>query len=687
MEENPRVTEALRQVIESEQLDKLSEFEHSIVWEGLRKHEKSALGSLFYRRGKRQYEFDDAGAVRSLKIAVELLVDIPDAWLLLSKATMKFYSNLEELEEGLKAGFRAYELDPASFDTALQMALILSELGVVAQALDFLGDADNLFNKIYLTYGDQHKLDCSFYWHWGLNSHFLGKLSGEPSDYRKALNIYRLGVNLGETDYRFYRDYGLAFLELGMLLNKVEFFEEAVPILRKALELDHESPEVWQALARTQHILFDFSGSVTYGEEAIHAYARADRLSPLDGTFLLRWSDLLLQLGRHQENADLIEASFAMFERIKPEDPLYARALRAWAEAELYFSDIKNGSLQYLHKAEEHVKKSVQLAPEDPYTWLIYGTCKNELGRYFAEDRYYFEAIEKFRTGITFQENHPLLWHGLALSHFIVGEMRGDIHMLKKAAAYCSRAVEFDGERYFQLWNDWAIVLLKIGEQTKDAKVLLAAKEKFEKTLTLFQKKQDFSKINPNTLNHYGSCLDLLGEIDGDLAFHELAVEVLWQAILIDPGSADIRYNYAFALIHLADAASDLDMYGYAIEQFRHLTEQDPEDDMAWHDWGSTLLRMADLAEDPAMPGHPDLFRKEAKEKLLIAAGLGYAPSYYTLACLHALMDDAATAVSYLKRAEEAESLPALDDLLNDLWLENVKDSIEFRLFIDRYML
>jgi hypothetical protein len=72
----------------------------------------------------------------------------------------------------------------------------------------------------------------------------------------------------------------------------------------------------------------------------------------------------------------------------------------------------------------------------------------------------------------------------------------------------------------------------------------------------------------------------------------------------------------------------------------------------------------------------------EAEKKLLQSGQLGNQQTYYHLACLHSLLQRMEESLRFLKQAHIADILPPIEDLLQDEWLENLRSTEAFSLFI-----
>jgi hypothetical protein len=68
--------------------------------------------------------------------------------------------------------------------------------------------------------------------------------------------------------------------------------------------------------------------------------------------------------------------------------------------------------------------------------------------------------------------------------------------------------------------------------------------------------------------------------------------------------------------------------------------------------------------------------------KLLTAAKLGNEQALYPLACLHSILGHYETSLMLLEKARVAKSLPPLEELLDDEWLDGLRHTPEFQEFL-----
>lgn len=150
----------------------------------------------------------------------------------------------------------------------------------------------------------------------------------------------------------------------------------------------------------------------------------------------------------------------------------------------------------------------------------------------------------------------------------------------------------------------------------------------------------------------------------------------------LNPELAHARYHLALTLFHLGEALSEVELYQKAIEHFQYLVEREIEEERIHLDFGILLIHFGLLIHDP---NHPDVSHAiycQAENQLMQAAALGQTQVYYSLAGLYSITGCYDLAMHQLERAQGANTLPSIEDLLHDEWLEGVRRTASFRQLI-----
>jgi TPR repeat protein len=195
-----------------------------------------------------------------------------------------------------------------------------------------------------------------------------------------------------------------------------------------------------------------------------------------------------------------------------------------------------------------------------------------------------------------------------------------------------------------------------------------------------FQKQHHVIYIHPEWLYQYATALDILGDQAEDETYYTKAIDILNHILIIDPQFPEIHQKLAVIYSHLAELQGEKDSFIKSLFHFQVAAKNDNENDVLLLDWALTLTNFSEITEDSFKT---EQLLLEAEYKLFQAAKLGNIHAYYHLAGIFALKGDETKAMQFMAKAKELEALPSFDELLEDSWLENIKNSEAFRLFLD----
>lgn len=682
MEKNSAIKKTLEEILAYQDFDRLAPFKTSECWPQMSSSERDLLALLFVAQGESLLKKSDSKAIDSFDIASKIA---PQNMLVFYRQAMAYASqdhNMRCLASACKALQVVVTLNPSFFDAWYSWGNILVRMGIFHGETTYFQEAHLKFLEAHnhSKTADFQKL-ADYYWQWGLSWHFLGNLSGEACDFHIALEKYRLAAEHGLQAIDFWKDYGDAIVELSNLIGRKEMLFEAIDLYRNVIRVTPDSFQGWFSLGRCYQRIFEFSHDENYFNFTHESFSQAAELNSHVVDLWIYWGQLFTDLGKSKHDLKHLETSLEKFAKADACEPNHPMVLSRWGEAQmLYGSYTERGDL--LRDAETKIVRSLEIHPENPEAWYLYGTCLNELGDYFSEESYYYQAIDKFRYGLTLNENDPMLWYGLSLSHFAIGELLSDIEMIEKSTHCFSRVMEQGGQIFPQFWNDWGVALMKLAEMTNDPKYVETAIEKFERAINQHAEDPNNQECDLEWLYNYGCALDFLGDFTEDACDYERAVQILSKVLEQDPSYAFARYNLALSLSHLGEHTDDVECFQKALYHFEVLLSSDHEDEMAWNDWGLTLMNYAQLVHDPLHPEQALHLYELAESKLMHSVALGCTQAFYNLACLHALTGHLTAAMHYIERAEVAGILPPVEDLLHDEWLKGIRDTQEFRNYI-----
>lgn len=680
MNEDLSLQQKFSKMLSNNTFEHIEDFVDSASWLSFSDVEKELLALLFVRQGEDFLKIEDVKAFERFNSAGKIA---PTSSLVFHAMGVCFWRyhkmNLQFLLKAEACFEKALALDEQYYEAWYFLGAANVELGLFHEDASYFYEADKKYSQASKL---AKQPEGALFWERGRAWLYIGKHSGEAVDFRTALEYFQEAANLGFQHVDFWNDYGDATIELGFLIDRRESVFDAIEFYRAGLNNDPKHSMTWFNLAACFHLIFEINGEDQYLKAASEAFEKAAEYHHPSSNLWLRWAQLLVNAGKIKKQIDYIEMSLDKFIKADALDPQNPLILSRWGEA-LMLIGTNTEQLALLHEAHEKIVNSLQRQSDNVEVWHLLGTCLNEFGRYFHDDKYYLQAIEKFQYGLSLNPNDSLLWYGLALSYYALGDLNSDSAMLEKADKYCQRMVEVGGQVFPQFWNDWGVALMRLGEISASMEYIELAIEKFEQALHQQAEVSQIEGINPEWLYNYGCALDFLGDLREDADLYEKAIHVLTKALDLDPEYSDAHYNLALAYLHLGEATNDDEFLQKAIDHFQVMLAQDPEDELAWNDCGITHIHLGYLKFDPS---HPETAFQEyelAEVKLHHAVGLGSTQAFYNLACVAALMGNQSQAMHYLERAESVDALPILDDLLRDEWLESLRQTPAFRQFVN----
>jgi tetratricopeptide (TPR) repeat protein len=583
------------------------------------------------------------------------------------------------LQSATQALQAAIGIDPSFCEGWSTWGCVLAQIGLSQGEASYFQEALQKFatGARALDQLDQEKQGV-FYWQWGWCWFLQGRHSGEAQDFRIALGHYQRSSDLGIGTADFWVDYGNALVELSQLINGADLLLKATELFRSALRQVPDHFEAWYHLGCCGYRLLIYTKENSYFQLAHECLKKAVELRKNSALVWFSWGKLLLEEGSRQENSALLEESCQKFSQAYALESDHAHILSAWAEAEMHWGAIEE-RLELLRSAEEKITRSLHIYSKDTDAWGIYGACLMELAHYFEDDRLFEQAIEKIRYGLTLDSHKAGLWHALALAYFALGESHQDASMIEQSVSCSSRAVSCSKEMVPQFWNDWGVALMALFEISEERTAIEAAIQKFERILG-----SDWSKEQKEIecLYNYGCALNLLGSLTENALEQEKAIQVLAYVLQLNPDHIQARQNFALAYLQLGQLTDEISHYQNAMEQFEHLAFLDPEDAVVLTDWGTTLIHIGFLTQDISHSQSGKEWYERAEEKLLQAISLGALNAYYPLGCVYSLLENPTAAMHYIEKAELVGTLPTIDHLGHDEWLENLRDTAGFRNFI-----
>lgn len=679
------VERKLKKILDTQEYSALDEYSDPKHWQAMTSDERELLGRLFVMRGHHLLEKGEKTAWESFDLAVKAA---PKSPVIFFEKGLAYFArkNLRGLASACKAFDKATRLEPTYFEAWCQWAHALILVGEMKEQGQFFIEADKKFQFAEQCYPRGAKKEkANFYWHWGHCWHLMGKLSGEAFDISKALEKYKVAESLGANQAEFWNDYGNALGEQACLLGLDYLFPEVVEKFRNAVTHNLKDFEGWFGLACSYMRVFETSQDEEDFERANEAFLYASELEPKSAVMWLCWGQLLLLLGKARHDVDLLHESAEKFKEANQYESNNPLVLCRWSEALMSLGALQE-NIQLIRQAEKHIMQSVQQDPGNAEGWYFYGRVLVEKGRYFGDVKFYLEAIEKYQHGFSLNQSLKLFRYGMAIAYYEVSLQDGDQEALKLSLDHFQELSLDEKELPPQFWVDWGNALFKYGEDTHQKHYIETSLSKYEKTIALLG--DDFKKdpLIVSCIYYYARSLDALGDLYDDPVFYEKAIHLLNHLLQYEPGFTHARYNLALTFAHLGELVSDISFLEKANEQFEVLMADEPEDERGWNDWGVTLLNLANLVRDPFLPEYADQLYSLAEAKFNQAVALGNNYAYYNLAGYHSMTGNYSTAMELLQKAEQAQCLPSIDEIMHDEWLEPLRHTDDFRCFITKFM-
>lgn len=675
------IEEKFKEILASQAFEKLAPYREPRTWKSMTRNECELLGILFVKQGEHQLKNGDSRVLESFELASKVASQSPVVFFRQALAYAGQGNNIRCLTAACTALEKAIGLDPSFSHAWHSWGNALVRMGIVYDDIAYFYQADEKFRQAELLSAQQNMRLDTLLWHRAVCWFHIGKHSGEAGDFFQALEKFRLAESRGCSSGEFHNDFGNVLIDLAALLDRNELFSEAAEHYKKFTELVPTQYEGWLNLACTCQRLYDFSHREEDFLEAERCFERAAALNSKDATVWFRWAEIYAQSGKTLRNMERLQDSFDKFERadvLEPENPL---VLLRWGEAEMIAgSQLEN--IELLRNAQNKIAFAVESMPEDPDVWYLYGVCFTELGHYFETSQYYYQAIEKFKYGLSFEEDHCLLMHAIALAYFNIADLEDDQQMLEQAL-YLFEKIEMDEHSLSSFLSDWGVALMKMGELTHQKHYVERAAEKFELAINDRLDKGQVETLELEWLYNYGCAMDFLGDFHEEGIYYEKAIQIFSHVRQLDPGHTSAKYRLALAFFHLGELNSDIENFHKAIELFHEIVLKEPEDELFLHDYGMALLHLALLTDASHIEDSKKLF-EQAESRLLQAIALGSLQGFYTVACLYAITQNATAAMHYLERAEQSKTLPRYEDLLEDEWLDNLEDHPAFLAFLDK---
>ncbi len=570
----------------------------------------------------------------------------------------------------------AVQLDPLFFDAWVAWGNVLLQLGRFHEEHHYHLEAREKYQKAIELGKDQpQQALAELYWDYGIVWTEVATHSGEALDYHLAIQSFQSCLKFDpKPPAEFWNDYGSAYLQLGLLINDERLLVQATEHLQHSVDELPNYIDGWTSLADTYTQLYLNTMDERYSTKACDSYARALRLSPKASEIWLSWAQLLGETGRLNKNMKPLISSIEKCAKAATLDPDDTDITCQWVES-LSYLGILASRIDLLLEAEQKIIKATDLYPDDPDLWRAYGICLMGFAKYYEDPEYDELAIEKLQYGLSLDRSNAEIWHAIGLANKHSADLTDEAPMIERATRFLSKAMELKPSCPSLIF-DAACAYLHHSEAMDDTTSLEHAIFLFEQ---LVQNHRGALLNHPEWLFEYACALDWLGEYSDDEKDFTRAIEVYSHVLLIDPDYPKIHERIAACHVQIGHAGGELENYKRALHHFRLAIRSDEENDSIWLDWGLCLIHLAQHTIDTEFM---DQLYLDAEQKLSKAGQLGNSQAHYNLACLYSILGQTQVAMNFIHLALDAKALPMLDELLEDDWLENLRETQSFSQFI-----
>lgn len=676
MEENP-YEKMFLQWEQSQDYQKLKEWESEEKQKTLSQQEKTALGRLFIKGGEASNDIKDTEnayfqASRLLTDNPKEIAEVIDRALKLGKDSNSLpllQLSFELLEKEVE---RSLSLEPSQELSRLSEAYF--QFGKRTLNQEILEKAVGVLIRLINKEVEGSKAQAAHCWRLAEAFFLLGEKSGEAVDYFKALENFAKSSYFFDLEWKFSLLQGICFERLYNLLNTKDYLYQAKECLEKAFLAHPQDNLTILRLSQCLLSLYQIDGNPGHFARAEDLLHQAITSEADEAEFFFELGRLLVISGKNEGDIDKVENALYFLSQAENRAIPKERTLPYKIEVFLFLGCEKE-DLDLLKKVECFLDDD-SLTDGDGLTGVI-SRVKYliGLGDYFGEPSYFHEAIGRLKE---YKEpNNGEFFYLFSQAYYELYLLSHSISNLAKARAYIKQAVQI-APNVPQFWGLYGCILSKLGESEEEIELLREANYKFENAIEL---RDCLCYYDLCWICDYGFNNHLLSEMTQTEEDLEKVVEVFTLVLDIEPAHLDARYHLAQALLNLGALTSDVEFLNLAVEHYRILLEEDSEDDMALNDIGECYISLSQILRENEEDQLADENLDLAEESLLQAVALGNTDAFYNLACLFSLKGAYEETLFYLQRALSADSLPSLEEIMEDDWLEGFRKCNLFKLF------
>ncbi|MCB1107963.1 MAG: hypothetical protein KDK76_07710 [Chlamydiia bacterium] len=643
----------------------------------VKERDYTALAATLQQKGELRLLHGDRGGLAYFDMAIKL--DPSNSALLIKQGLSLFeYGSHEGGKDGLTLASKRFKqattLNPHSFEGWHLWGNTLYFLGKQENNPSYFSNALKKYEKaISLSDGQPSDVLADLFWDFGDLWSQLATQSGEVTDLHYAVKAYeRATTYQDDLPPEFWVGLGKVYTEMGNKTNETRFFIKGVDAFKNAISIRIAFPEGWLMLGKVLKTLYLVTHEEDHFLQANECFSTAVHLSGKNDQITLEWGRLLLESGALFRDVKKLRAAIDKCRLAHSYNRKEMAIITTWVEA-LSILGIVTQRLEPIHEALNKIEPLTKKL-QTPDVHYAHGVCFSALGQYYKDIDYHYQAIETFQEGLSLDRTDGRLWHAIAMSSFSSSILDHDETSYERSLHFFEQALHF--KKSSTIHSHFAMCLLKYGELTQDQKILEHSVYHFEEAISM-QKNAPY--LHPDWMFQYASALNLLaGFLESDHHFVK-AIEILSHLLMSLPEFPNIHFQLALTYSHYAELIHEPEIYLRAIHYYRIAYQKDKENDQVMLEWALTLVNLGDLLENEV---ESDQYFREAEYKMIQAAKLGNVHAYYALACLYSVIGDLNNSMRFLKKAKAFDALPPLEEIQEDDWLDNLKETEPFHQFI-----
>lgn len=640
---------------------------------------KEKNSEMLLRKGELRLLHGDKEGIKYFELAAKYDPKNPQLFLQQGLALFE-YGSSEGREEGLTLASKCFKmathLDPLSFQAWHLWGNTLYFLGKRRQESNYFANALKKYEQaIKLSAEQPPDVLTDLYWDLGDLWSSLAEQSGDITDYHCAIKAYEKASTLqNDLSLEFWISFGTAYQTMAEKTNDTGLLVKAIHCYKNGVLNKRSFGEGWFFLGSSLKMLYDYTHDEDHFSQASECFATAIRLSKNYPKAYFEWACLLLESGIIFNDPKKIRAAIDTCAKAHRCDKKNSQIIPIWVEA-LALLGSQTEQLELIHEALGKIEPLIE-KEKSPENYLAYGTCFYALGSYYKDIDYYYQALEQFQEGLSINRAHHSLWLAMASSSFAAALLDHDEKSYDRSLHFFEQTLHLKKSSLSH--SRYAVCLLKYGEINHNREMIELAVHHFEQALTM---QKNASYVHLDWMFYYASSLEQLGGFNESEYHYLKAIDLLNHILTVKPELPHLHFQLALTYSHYGILVNEAHLLRHAIHYYRIAYQKEKDNDQIILDWALTLVSLSDLLENDM---ESDQLLRGAEYKMIEAAKLGNTNAYYSLSCLYSLMGNLDNSLCFLEKAKQFDALPSVEEMLEDDWLENLRETNKFQSFVDQ---